>query len=228
MVKLLVGSTDVELIERVRTVLEKHLNNHIDIFMDKPSLAKQLESRIYSLGIFRATGPDKATLDLMEKVRTMGFSFPMILATEKMTPEARKFLDELSDVHLLTAPYGERALVGLTRKLMMARRVPRQAHRRFNTNLMAQMESMSSGNPLLTSMYNLSKGGAYCEFDSRENITVGDLIKLKINLEDTKSDYDLSAKVVWTVQKGRFSGRFGCGFKFISTQDAYSSLISKL
>ena len=158
----------------------------------------------------------------------MGFGFPMVLASEKMTPEGKKFLSELAEVHTLSAPYGDRALVGLTRKLMLARRVPRQAHRRFNTNLMAQLESMSTGNPLLTSMYNLSKGGAYCEFDSRDNISVGELIKLKINLEDTKSDYDLSAKVVWTVKKGRFSGRFGCGFKFISTQDAYHSLISKL
>jgi Tfp pilus assembly protein PilZ len=111
---------------------------------------------------------------------------------------------------------------------MVARRVPRQVHPRYNTNVLAQIESMVTGNPLLTSMYNLSKGGAYCEFDSDETFTVGDLVKLKVNLEDTKSDYDLSAKVIWTVKKGRFSGRFGCGFKFVSTQDAYHSLISKL
>ena len=228
MLRLLVCSTEFDQIELVRNVLEKHLNNHIDICMDKAGLKTQLESRNYALAIFRSLDPNPTTLDLMKTIRTMGFGFPLILASEKMNPDARKVIQGLADIHTLNAPYAERSLVGLTRKLMLARRVPRQAHRRFNTNLMAQIEPFTSGSPLLTSMYNLSKGGAYCEFDSRENLSVGDLIKLKVNLSDTQSDYDLSAKVVWTVKKGRFSGRFGCGFKFVSTQDAYHGLLSKL
>src|SRR5690606_34559234 len=108
-----------------------------------------------------------------------------------------------------------------------SRRVPKQLYPRFNTNQIAEIETLEDGGNLLTSMYNLSKGGAYCEFDSPTPVTVGDMVRVRIHLDEKNSDYAINAKVIWTTAKGRFSGRFGCGMKFVSSRDIYKTLLSK-
>src|SRR5690606_24744522 len=121
-------------------------------------------------------------------------------------------LHYMPDVHLLAEPYYEKNLIGIVRKLLISKRVPKQMYRRFNTNQIAEVEELSSGASVLTSMYNLSKGGAYCEFEAADSLSVGDYIRMKVAIPDTNSEYTFNAKVVWTTPKGRFSGRFGCGF----------------
>lgn len=228
MQKLLIYANDFEILEKTQRVYEKHLNNPIEICMDEPGLMAQVDSRNFSLGIFTVLEADGNIFSLTNRLRNSGYTFPLLILSEKMDTALIRKVEGLSDVHTLIGKPTEKAMIGLARKLLMARRVPKQTFPRFNTNVIAQIESLASGNAILTCMYNLSQGGAYCEFEGQDGITVGDLIKFRVNLNTTNSDYSLNGKVVWTTPKGRFSGRFGCGFKFVSTQDTYRALISKL
>ncbi len=226
--KILIYTEDFELSEKMDSLLTRSLNNPLFMAMNSQTLATELDSKVFSLGILREYEFTERTEKALTQIRRHGYSFPLLIATEKLTPTWVHFLQGLQDVHILVAPFNDKALVGLARKLLLARRVPKQIFRRFNTNQLAELESLSSGNSVLTCMYNLSQGGGYVEFDSADPITVGDLLKIRVALEQTEKQYALNAKVIWTTPKGRFSGRFGCGFKFVTNQDAYRSLISKL
>jgi hypothetical protein len=228
MQRLILFSDDFQTIETTRRMIEKNFNNPIEIAMDEPGLRAQLDSKNFSLGMFRTPQLDEKLRLTLTRMRKLGYGFPFLVACEKSLSESQKKLELENEIHALIGPPTEKSLMGLTRKLLIARRVPRQFFPRFNTNVIAQIEPLASGNPLLTCMYNLSQGGAYCEFDSKDPVAVGDLIKFQVNLDDTKSGYVLNGKVVWTTPKGRFTGRFGCGFKFVSAQEAYRALISKL
>lgn len=229
MQKILVYADDFDRLENVQKFLEKNLPNPLEICMNEPGLIAQIEARNFSMALFRIGMLNQKMFSIASRLRKAGYVFPFMISADSADKICLKKIEELNDVHTLIGAPTEKQLVGLTRKLLVARRVPRQTHRRFNTNVLAQIEPLASGQPLLTCMYNLSQGGAYCEFDSEEAVSVGDLIKLQVNTENTnKSGHILNGKVVWTTQKGRFSGRFGCGFKFVSSQDAYRALISKL
>jgi hypothetical protein len=228
MQKILIYADDFERLEVLQRILEKHLNNPLEICMNEPGLVAQVEARTFSLGIFRAKQLNQKLVTLANRLRKSGFTFPLMMATDKIDTTTIAKAEELTDVHCLIGEPTEKALIGLTRKLLLARRVPRQHFRRFNTNVMAQIEPLATGHPLISCMYNLSQGGAYCEFEANEAVGVGDLIKLQVNLDGSRAGHILNGKVIWTTPKGRFSGRFGIGFKFVSSQDAYRALISKL
>lgn len=228
MQKVLIYSPDVWSLESVRACMEVNFENPISTAVDEASLKKELEKSVFHLGIFRLEEIDQKTLQRISQMRSMGYKFPLLIASDKVTARFSDTLTKLPGVHILSTPYRDVNLLGLTRKIFSAREVPRQYFRRYYTNQIAEIESMGSGSSLLTCMYNLSEGGAYCEFEKSEEVGIGDLLKLKVDKEDLNSQHILNAKVVWTTEKGKFSGRFGCGLRFISQKEVYQSLMQRL
>lgn len=227
MQRVLVVCGSEDKISKVGRVIEEKLPFQVFSVFDAQNIQNQIKSRIFNIAVFDFETVNKNILDIVNWMREMDCSFPILLACKKVDQSVAMHVGMLSDVHVLNAPITEKNLVGLVKKLMVVKKVPKQIYRRFDTNQMAQMEALTSGESLFMSMYNLSKGGAYCEFDSPSVLSVGDLFKFKVVIDDTNSEYTLNAKVVWTTQRGRFSGRSGCGFKFVSTQDTYKYLLSK-
>jgi len=227
MQKILVISDSLESSADVRTIIERDLPYPVYASFDQEGTQAQLESKVFNLAVFDQNIMDDKALEYISWLKHSSYSFPIVVITNKIKPDLNHKLSLLHDVHVLVRPTGDKNIVGLIRKLLVARRVPKQLYRRFNTNQIAELEALTTGDSLFTSMYNLSKGGAYCEFDECQTLTIGDMIRMKVFLNDTNSEYTFNAKVVWTTPKGRFSGRFGCGFKFVSAKDTYRSLLSK-
>lgn len=226
MQKVLIITSGPDRYEKLRSMIEGDLRFQIHAAFDRQEIRSQLESKVFNLAIIDGEIVDSRTLDTCNILRELDFGFSIIMIGKRVEHDVFIRIYASNDLHLLIQPT-EKALAGLVRKLMSSRRVPKQLYPRFNTNQIAEIETLQDGENLLTSMYNLSKGGAYCEFDSPMPVTIGDMIRVRVQLADINSEYALNAKVVWTTAKGRFSGRFGCGFKFISTQDTYRTLLSK-
>ncbi|MCB0350365.1 MAG: PilZ domain-containing protein [Bdellovibrionales bacterium] len=229
MQKILVISDSFDSLEKSKSALEEDL--HVEVFgaFDLGGVQSQLNMRNFHIAIIDHAVTDDDAIAIVEFLKNSGMSFPVLIITDKIQLKYNGKLNMLQDIHVMVRPVSEKNVVGLTKKLLKARQVPKQNFRRFNTNQIAEVEDLASGNSLLTSMYNLSKGGAYCEFDSRNStVAVGDLFRMKVFITDTNSEYTFSAKVVWTTPKGRFSGRYGCGFKFVNPKDVYRSQLSKV
>lgn len=227
MQKILLIGDAIDTNTEVQRHIEKNLPYQVFSVQDEIGLKAQLDSRVFNLAILNLMDFSSHGMHLVHLLKRSNYSFPVLIMSEKIEAGFQEDLRYLQDVHLLMRPATEKAIVGLVRKLLVAHRVPKQLYRRFNTNQIAQMEALTTGDSILTSMYNLSKGGAYCEYDGQAPMSVGDLFRLKVYLSDTDSEYVFNAKVVWTTTKGRFSGRFGCGFKFVSAKDTYKSLVGR-
>jgi Tfp pilus assembly protein PilZ len=194
---------------------------------DEKTLANHLNSKIFNLALFDCLEFGEAEFETIQQLKRAHSTFPVLIVASNIDKHFGEQLSFLADVHMLLKPITEKSLIGLIRKLLVAHRVPKQVYQRFNTNQIAQMEALSNGDNILSSMYNLSKGGAYCEYEGQDPISVGDLLRLKVVLDETQKEYTFNAKVVWTTTKGRFTGRFGCGFKFVSAKDTYRSMLSR-
>ncbi len=228
MQKILVICDSFDSLERTKNTFEGQLPVAVFGAFDLGGVQSQLISRTFNIAVIDQAVTDDASIEIVEYLKKSGTSFPVLIITDKIQVDHNRKFSMLNDIHILLRPVTEKNIVGLARKLIQARQVPKQNYRRFNTNQIAQVEALSSGDSLLTSMYNLSKGGAYCEFDTQTPVAIGELFRMKVFLTDTNSEYTFSAKVVWTTPKGRFSGRYGCGFKFISPKDVYRSQLSKV
>ena len=227
MQKILVISESTQVSSDMKRILEEQLPYAVFTAFDIPSARTQLDSKVFNLTVIDQAEVTDNMMKLIDWLRTTSYSFPILIHTEKVPPQLLGKLNLLHDIHMLIKPTVDKSIIGLVRKLLVAKRVPKQQYRRFNTNQIAQMEALSSGDSLLTSMYNLSKGGAYFEYDGHAPLTIGDLCRVKVFISDTNNEFTFNAKVVWTTPKGRFSGRTGCGIKFVNSKDTYRSLLSK-
>jgi Tfp pilus assembly protein PilZ len=223
---LIVGDTEAACYD-MREKIEGQLPYELHHCLNLNGVKDQLATKVFSLVLMNQILFNEKSLTLIDYLKNSGHALPVLVLADKILQEYQKRLNLLLDIHILMRPVLDKNITGLVRKLLQVRSVPKQIYRRFNTNQMAQMEGLASGDNLLTSMYNLSKGGVYCEFESPSRVTIGDLFRMKVCLDETSSEYTFNAKVVWTTPKGRFSGRTGCGMKFVSAKDTYRALLSK-
>ncbi len=207
--------------------VERKLSVQPTVVKNENALRTRLEEKVFHLLVIDVNTLQESVVGLIQEVRERGFNVPILVVCGQAQSSQIVSLHHMPQVHLIVRPFHEKALLGIIRKLLISKVVPKQVYRRFNTNQIAQIERLSSGEEVLTSMYNLSKGGAYCEFDSTEALVVGDVVKMKVALNDLNAQHTFSAKVVWTTRKGKFSGRFGCGIRFVNSKDIYRMLLSK-
>jgi hypothetical protein len=83
-------------------------------------------------------------------------------------------------LNFLQKPFDDKELIGLVRKLLMTKQIPQQLYKRFRTNQLASIENLADGSRLDSNMYNLSKGGVYCEFSAEPRFAVGDVVRMKV------------------------------------------------
>jgi DNA-binding NtrC family response regulator len=199
----------------------------IAVNLEPSAIADELSKRVVHLVIVDQKVVSEDTLALVNWLKHSEYTFPIIVVAKTITAHFAQQLHLSSDIHLLVRPIYAKTIVGLVRKLIFSKAVRKQTFRRFNTNQIAEVEALQTGESWMTSMYNLSQSGAYCEFEAGASCSVGDLIRLKVRIEETNREYSFNAKVVWTTDEGKFSGRPGVGLRFVSQKDTYRSLLSK-
>lgn len=228
MQKILLAGESKETSREIKESIEAHLPYQLYAAYDVIATEKQLESKVFNLLIMESRIFSMEEYQTILEFREDGLTAPILYICDQLKIPKDYFLNENINLHFVTRPVSEKNILGITRKLLAQKTIPKQKFRRFNTNQIAQIETLTDGDNLLTSMYNLSKGGAYCEFDGGKQMSIGDLIRLKIILSETNTEHSVNAKVVWTTSRGRFSGRQGLGVRFLTAKDSYREMIEKL
>lgn len=214
--------------EQIRMRLEAKLPYHVESAFNQVALEQALANKCFNLMIYQTKELTDEGYDFLKNLNGEGHVFPIILISEKAKlPQVYNVFD-MPHLHAIQEPMQEKTLLGLARKLVVSKTIPQQQFQRFRTNQLAEVEAIMDGDYLVGNMYNLSKGGAYCEFDGPRVFSIGDLVRVKVSLNDMKSERLVNAKVVWTTIKGRTSGRPGVGMRFVNAQETYKSLMDKL
>lgn len=224
--KILIVSDSELSSSEIRFAIERNLQHRIFEVFRRAEMKRQLECAVFNLLIIDSVKIDAQVLEKINWLRAAGCIFPIMVVAEKMEDGYLYKIKNIAGVHILMRPIFEKNIVGLVKKLLVIREVPKQIFRRYNTNQIAEIEGMLSDNNILTCMYNLSQGGAYVEFENKSAVSVGDFFRIKVNIENS-NQYTFNAKIVWTTQVGRFSGRFGCGLKFVNAKETHHARLMK-
>lgn len=229
MQKLLIHSQGtVEHGEQIRTFLEMRLPYEVSISKEQKTTFDLLAQRSIQLLIFETNRFSELDLNMFREIRNLGYTYPILLLAENLDMNNfMPFIEKLKGWYL-EKPFEYKALRGVVQKLMSARTVPQQMHRRFRTKQNAVVETYISGEVINSLMFNLSVGGAYFEFNSKSKVSVGDLVRLKVQLDDVSKEHCVNARVVWTTRKGTNGAGNGFGVRFVKGHDIYRQLIDKV
>lgn len=229
MQKILLHSPSTNDAYMMKSFLEKRLPYAIELAHSNKQMEEIIANRPIQLVIYDTAQFTGQEFQYLRDIRGLGYSYPFLILSNNQGSEALLAQAAKNKMHFLDKPYEFKALRGMTRKLMVQRSIQQQMHRRFRTQIQAKMETFIHGESFETQMFNLSKGGAYCEFSGASNVLgIGDLVRLRVNLEDLQRDYTLTARVVWTTRKGAYSGGHGAGLRFVKSGDIYRHLLEKV
>lgn len=211
----------------MRLTLEKRLPYPIHLSFDEKTALSIVQNRAIHLLAYETGEFGKKDFEFTRDLKQVGFNAPTLVIAEGMKFD--QFLDkEDQKLFFLGKPFDEKSLVGVTRKLLTARHLVQQKHKRFPTQQSAVLETFMSGESLPSQIYNLSVGGAYCEFFGKSNVSVGDLVKLKVQLDDLDRLHVINAKIVWITRNGNRTGGPGAGMRFVKYDDIYRQLMEKV
>lgn len=225
---LIHGQGTTEHVEHIKNFIETRLPYEVVTSDIRKSSEDLLGQKAFHLMIFETNRLKENDLEWIADLRHRGFVYPILFISE--TTEVRNMAHQLEKLkaHLLEKPFEFKALRGLVQKLMLARHVPQQMHRRFKTQQNAVLETYLSGEVLTSQMFNLSVGGAYIEFNGKPRLGVGELVRLKVHLDDLSREHCVNARIVWTSRKGLNGGGSGIGVRFIKGDDIYRQLMDKV
>lgn len=213
--------------KELKEVLEK--NRLYDVHLVDPNLltfGKVPYAGIH-LGLFDMEIFNRHKMRMLTDSREMGYEFPMLALARWMAPDAVAMVEKTSKTILLEKPYEQKDLWGLVKKLTQGNAAKQRYHRRFFTNQSTSMEMIQNGSKVTGSIFNLSRGGAYVEYE-QSSLKVGDMMRFHVDLKDMKKAYSVNAKVVWISPKSDQPGRFGAGIEFMKAGDVYRNLLSKI
>lgn len=228
MQKILLQSDNLEDAIKMRDFFESRLPYAADISGSKRETEEYLNSLPVHLFIWETAFYGLDAAEWVRDIRALGYIHPILILANTIDVNVMKGSVKNDKIRFLQKPYEYKALKGLTLKLIQSRNLPQQMYKRFKTNQPLAIESYSTGEHIESSMFNLSVGGAYFETEKKPAASVGDLLKMQVNLNDVDKNHMMSARIVWTTKKGSYSGGYGVGVKFVRNEEIYRQLLEKL
>ncbi len=159
------------------------------------------------------------------QLREAGYRGQVLVMAKANATAAVKSLQAMDGVVFLEKPFEAKDLIGIVRKMLTERAVAQRVHRRYNTNESAEVELYGRSDRFLTKVHNMSKGGAYLEFQQPTALKVGDMVRVKVELKDVNRIYTMPARVVWTSRAASVRGGIGAGVEFIGTPDVKKTIL---
>ncbi|MDZ4084674.1 MAG: PilZ domain-containing protein [Bdellovibrionales bacterium] len=210
--------------EQENAILRKKLNSLVEIVpggaritTTRPQATKLELGGNPDLVIFNFNDWNQNELQFVEGLRKEGYERMIMILAKADAPTAVQNLALLERVVYLEKPFEIRDLVGIAEKAISQQTVAQRIYRRFNTEQQATVEfsgGETGGNRAIESrIFNMSKTGAYLELNSLQDVSVGETVKLRMELEDVSRTYVMPAKIVWTQIMGRTGGT-GVGVHF--------------
>lgn len=214
--------------EQIKSFLETRLPYEVSISFDKKMTHDLLLQRPTNLLLYESNIFAEADLQLIKDLRGQGFFYPSLIVAKTFEIQNRAAVLEKCKAHFMEKPFEFKALRGVTQKLMLSRAVPQQMHKRFATQQNAVIEPYNTSDVINSQMFNLSVSGAYCEFANKARLAIGDLVKVRINLDDIARERSVNARVIWTTRKPTSGTGSGIGLRFVKSNDVYQQIMDKL
>ncbi len=210
--------------EQENAILRKKLNSLVEIVpggaritTTRPQATRLELGGNPDLVIFNFNDWNQNELKFVEGIRSEGYERMIMILAKADAPTAVQNLALLERVVYLEKPFEIRDLVGIAEKAISQGAVAQRIYRRFNTEQQAMVEfgvgESGKGRAIASRIFNMSKTGAYLELNSLQDVSVGETVRLRMELEDVSRTYVMPAKIVWTQIMGRTGGT-GVGVHF--------------
>jgi Tfp pilus assembly protein PilZ len=161
------------------------------------------------------------------KLRELGYRGSLIVTAKAKTADQIREINAMQSTVFVEKPYEIKDLLGVVSKILRARSVSQRIFRRYYTMQKAEVEITAEQRKAPTTLYNLSKGGAYIELANTETLKIGDELTLHVPLNEMRRTYQMAARVVWTTIVGA-GGGFGVGLEFVGPGDVQKTIIGHL
>lgn len=228
MQRVLLSCKSVDDARFLKNYIETELPFEVILSFDQKGIEAAIKAKNIHLLMLQTGNLAAQDIAYARTIRQMGFHYPLLMITDALGNTNIEEVNEKHKIYFLERPFELKALKGLARKLMIARTVSQQVFRRYRTNLSATLETFISGESYHTHMFNLSRGGAYFEMNKKPTVGVGDLLRLKVHLQDMEREHHVHGRIVWTTHKGHAAGGYGLGIKFMKSTDIYRNLLDKV
>ena len=178
--------------------------------VDPSALPNDLETNAQVVVIDVAVGTHIDEVSITS-LRALGFNGPVLVLGQKELKSPASSLRVLDRVIFLSKPYDSKAMLGLVRRMILAPIIAARKYPRHTTNETAEVQVDGKGPYHSCRVKNMSKGGAYLDFDRSLHVRIGDLVILKIKLGTLNREYLLKARVAW-LNRGA-----GFGIEFVAS-----------
>ena len=215
-----------QLLKRKLDPLKREFNQVRFIGLHPQGLALSASEKM-AVVVMNVSEWNKNEMACLLSLRTAGYRGPILVMARVKVSKALESLRLMDNVLLLEKPFENKDLLGIVRKMLNARAVAQQVHRRFHTDEVAEIVPFGKDDAYETKLFNISKGGAYLEFEAYAPVRIGDMVRVKVELKAVNRVYTVPARVVWT---GKAAGRSatGAGVQFVGTPDVQKSLIGSI
>jgi Tfp pilus assembly protein PilZ len=211
--------------------IRKHLIDGGQFVVDLATTAPEAIDKITrdkpSLMIMNVENFTRRKVQLATDLRTLGFHMPIMVVANIIASNTYQILGDLTSTVLLEKPFELKDLSGLSEKLIDGRAVKQRIFRRFYTDEEADLQLFRSGQNISSKIRNLSKGGAFIEYKGPA-ISVGEMLRLNIDLKQVARRYEVNAKVVWSAKVSPWGEDPGVGVQFVKDKDVYQNLLRKI
>jgi Tfp pilus assembly protein PilZ len=227
--KILIHGESTNEIMSISSVLEANMSSAL-IASNRIERSIELVSQDnFNLLVFECGKFDSLRAQAVQQFRASGYNQNILLVTEEVDHLETFIKNQTKNrIHLLMKPVSEKDLFGLSKKLIHSRKIPQQVFKRFRTDQSIKVEPLLKGDAFVSKMFNLSKGGAYFEFNGEIPLGTGDLLRLHIPLMDVSKSHVLNGRVVWTTRAGKYTGQGGIGVRFLNAKDTHRHLLEKI
>ncbi len=225
MTKILIQSKDLTEARKISHMLEDYYFS-AQVSFGRQSTYNQFVHESPEIFIYCCNTINSLVLDYVVELRNRGFKLPIILVVENVG-SSDKFIKNHSGVHVIERKYISISLRKLCLKLSEKPKSLSQIFKRYSTDLSLEIENLYDGRGVSSRMINLSLGGAQCLSEKDPKFHEGDLVRLKIKLEEVDRFHNMNAKVVW-INEDAVTGQMGFGLEFISEHDLYTQLIERI
>jgi hypothetical protein len=226
--KVLLDCRSLEDARILKNYIERELPFEPILSFDPAETSSIIGNRAVHLLVLQTGSLRESDLHRIRMIRESGYTYPILTVADRLSDVSVSIYAEKYKAYFMEKPYELKTFKGLVRKLMTAKAVPQQQHRRYRTRQTAQLETFITGESFQTEMFNLSMGGAYFELTKRPTLGVGDLLRVKIPIVEQDKEHSIHGRIVWTTHKGPAIGGYGLGVKFIKSNDMYRQLIDKV
>lgn len=170
---------------------------------------------------------DGAVKNIIKETRKISGQVPIVLITSNISTSLYKELREIKNLALIDRPLDSSKLSPVLNKIERGEEVFHREHKRFRTNVPAELKKLEPEMTHLGYILNMSKGGA--QFRSREaNVNRGEVLELNIVLGDLAKKHRLLAEVVWTNLVKENDEEFrDAGLRFMTAESIYDRVLSE-